>query len=523
MYKLRDYQSASTRVTVDFLQRYPKAHGLVVMPTGSGKSIVIADLIRTILEKWPVPILLLSHVKEILVQDQEKLHALLPDTDIQLYSASLKSRKVGQVTIGSVQTIVNATDKFQDVRLIIVDEAHLIPADGEGSYNKIFRAIPKARIVGYTATPFRYRGRLTDPGHIFDKIIYNVKIRTLINKGYLSPIFAKATKQKIDTSNLKIVAGDYSKKSLSEEIDRFGITKAICDDMIQFKELRKHWLIFCVSIDHAKHVAEYLSSIGITTMAVHSKMEMWERDLVISLYKEGKLQAVAQVNILSVGFDFPNIDMISMMRPTKSQVLHRQSSGRGLRIAPDKKDCLVLDYAGNFGRLGPIDEEPVFTKAKKGTGGIAPSKTCPMCDEIVPLSVKVCPDCGYEFPEQEKLIMNAQEAAVLSDQVKENKPITYQVFGIFYSKTQKNNNKPVLKVTYKLAGLKRLPEWVGLESVVPMIRRKAVQWWMSRISSVPVPNDVDSALEDIKKLRVPTYIDVDESQKYPEIIKYHFN
>ena len=524
MYKLRPYQVAATKTTIDYLQQYPKSHGLVVMPTGSGKSLVIADLIKKVLEQWPVPILLLSHVKEILVQDKEKLENLLPGVDIQIYSASLGSKKKGQITLGSVQTVVNNTKLFKDVRLIIVDECHLIPANGEGSYNKIFQALPKARIVGYTATPFRYKGHLTDPGHIFDAIAYEVKIRTLINKGYLSKIFAKATKEKIDTSKLKVVAGDYSKKSLAEEVDRFGITKAICDDMLRFKESRKHWLIFCVGIDHAKHVAEYLSSVGIVTMAVHSKMESWERDLVIRLYKEGKLHAIAQVNILSVGFDYPDIDMISMMRPTKSQVLHRQSSGRGLRIAPEKEDCLILDYAGNFGRLGPIDEEPTFIRKGKGTGGVAPTKVCPECDEIIPLSVKICPDCGYEFPVQEKLTMYAQEAAVLSDQkkVKERQNANvYKVNGIFYGKSQKAGKPPVLKVTYKLFGLRRISEWLGIESPSPFIRRKVVEWWMKR-SHKAIPSTVDEALAQSKELRVPVSVVVNEEGKYPVVTEANF-
>lgn len=524
MYKLRDYQTAGTRVTINFLQQNPKLHGLVVMPTGSGKSISIADLIKQVQKRWPVPVLLLSHVKEILVQDYEKLSALLPEEDIQIYSASLKSKKKGHITLGSVQTVVNNTKLFSDVRLIIVDECHLIQTNGEGAYNKIFQALPKARIVGYTATPFRYKGHLTDPGHIFDRIIYDVKIQTLIDKGYLSKIFAKETKQKIDTSKLKVIAGDYSKKSLSEQVDRFGITKAICDDMLQFKKIRKHWLIFCVSIDHAKHVAEYLSSVGVVTMAVHSKMETWERDLVIRLYKEGKLQAIAQVNILSVGFDYPEIDLIGMMRPTKSQVLHRQSSGRGLRIAPGKKDCHILDYAGNFERLGPIDTEPEFQRKGKGTGGIAPTRTCPICEEIVPLSVKVCPDCGFEFPVQEKLTPNAKAAAVLSSQITERKnKIEYKVHGIFYGKTQKEGKPPVLKVTYKLKGLLRLPEWVGLQAAFPPIKKAAVQWWFKRKTVGPIPRTIDEALTRTHTLKVPSSIIVNEEGKYPQIVEAKFN
>jgi DNA repair protein RadD len=491
------------------------------MPTGSGKSIVIADLLKQILVKWPhVKVLVLSHVQEIIEQNLEKLHTLLPEYKIGVYSASLRQKKIEQITIGSVQTIVNVVNKFSGFNLIVVDECHTIQPNDEGSYNKIFQAIPNARVIGYTATPFRYNQFLTDGNHIFDKIIYRTNIRTLIKKGYLSPIKSKQTKIEIDTSKLKVTAGDYSKKSLQEEVDRFGLTKSICDDMLQFKDKRKHWLVFCVSIEHAEHVADYLTSIGIEALAVHSKLSKEMRALILNLYTEGKIQAITNVGVLTTGFDYPGIDLISFMRPTKSHVLYRQMIGRGMRIAEGKEDCLLLDYAGNCKRLGPIDVDPVFSKpSKKGGGeGGGLTKTCPECNEIVHLKVKVCPDCGYQFPEQEKLLMGASGAPILST---ERKPAKYEVYGAIYSSYQKPGKAPVLKVTYKLLGLKRIPEWISFESSSAWLDAQAKKWWRQR-TTLPYPSTVKEALKHKEQLKIPKYIIVDESGKYPKILQYLF-
>ena len=520
--QLRDYQSAAIRVTIDWLIKNPGKHGIIEIPTGGGKSIIIAALIQEVLTRWPrANVLVLSHSKEILEQNIEKLEALLPEQNIGVYSASLGKKTIEKVTIGSVQTVVNATHKFKDTHLIIVDECHTIKENEEGSYNKIFKALGKVRVLGFTATPYRYNMFLTDDSHIFDAICYRVNIHTLLKKGYLCKIKTKKTRVEIDVSKLKVVAGDYSKKSLSQEVDRFGLTKAICNDLVQFKD-RKHWLLFCVSIEHAEHVAEYLSSIGIEALAVHSKLDKETRELILRLYKSGKVKAIANVGILTTGFDFPGIDLIAMLRPTKSHVLYRQMIGRGMRIAEGKEDCLILDYAGNCSRLGPIDVEPTFNKKSERGGkgnGSSFTKVCPKCSEIVPIKVKVCPDCGYEFPEREQLLLGSSGAPILQDKKELLKK--YDITGIFYSVYQKKEGIPVFKITYKTKGLERFSEWINFEANSFWLRKRAVKWWQQR-SGMPVPKTAEEAFRYRETLIRPQAIVVDKTGKFPRVVKHIF-
>jgi DNA repair protein RadD len=156
-YKPRFYQDLAFKRTISFLKEESGKHGLIVLPTGSGKSYVIAQLISYLLEKYSIKILVVSHTKEILQQDLNKLNELLPQQDIKIYSASFKKKEIGQLTIASIQSIRNKGHLFADVKLIIVDEAHLISPSAEHSYRRLFDAIPSARILGYTATPFRYK------------------------------------------------------------------------------------------------------------------------------------------------------------------------------------------------------------------------------------------------------------------------------------------------------------------------------------------------------------------------------
>ena len=538
------YQEESLKAFFRFIGNKPNKgkNPLIVLPTGAGKSHVLALICKRTMEKWPnVKITILSHTKNILEQDYEKLVAYLDNPNIVgIFSAGLARREVRQITVAGIQSVYKTTSLFKKTNLVIVDEAHMIPPTGEGRYRTFFKNNQPQFILGLTATDYRLgHGRLTDEGHIFHKVIYEAKIKDLIEQGFLSKLRSKETEYQMDTSEVKIVAGEYSAKSLSDKLDRTNITDLICAELAQYKNKRKHWLIFAIDIEHAEHVADLLNKHGISAVAIHSQQPSSINDTLLKLYKKGEIQALVNVEKYTTGFDYPEIDLIGMLRPTKSPVLHVQTIGRGLRVvyntdavtdfdihdlgkrnaainASEKQDCLILDFAGNLERLGPIDSVEVGTIKKGKSAGIAPTKTCPDCNEIVALHVKECPDCGYEWPEAEKLMLNASTNSVLSE-VKPNR--TYNVRNIYYHKHLKTGKNPSLKVTYVCDGLTTFNEWVHFESIHK--RSQAERWWKFRSGTTP-PYDTDEALERINELVMPEQIEVDVNGKWPQIKKYHF-
>lgn len=519
----RWYQKEAITATIAYLRlNKGTKNPLIVAPTGSGKSWIIAGLIYKLHENYPnLQVLILSHVKEILEQNYEKLTTILPKDKLGVYSSSLKMRKVNQITIAGIQSVYKYPNLFANTKLIIVDEAHTIPPSSESMYQKLLTEFNTVPIVGLTATPYRLgTGYLTD-SHIFDEVVYSVDLKRLINEGYLSKLSSKSAKEQIDTSKLKVQAGDYSKKSMSEQIDRFNITNSICDELAKYKKLRKHWLVFAVDIKHAENIAQALNERGITSAPYHSKMSMEERSLFIRLYKAGKIQCIINVNALTTGFDFPEIDLIGLLRPTKSPVLHVQMIGRGLRIAPDKSDALILDFAGNLRRLGPIDKIEI-TPPKKGKGtGKPPTKVCPQCDEVVPLSAQVCDSCGWKFEAVNKLTFKAASDAVISD---DSKPdfIKVGVRNVYYYLHEKDDKPPSLKVIYSCDNLKMYTEWQFLEHSREL-RALTERWWYRRTKE-ELPQTVDEALQLIAKkpLAIPKQIVVENKSKYPKIKQYIF-
>jgi len=521
--KLYFYQKLAVKSVFDYYAAGEKGNPLVVIPTGGGKTHVLAGICEGIVERWPnAVVVILSHVKEILEQDYNKLITHVDEELVAIYSSGLGRKEIGKFTIAGIQSIYKQAQLFKDKRVMfLVDEAHLIPPNGEGRYLTFFNSFKKAPIIGLTATPFRLGfGMLTNSGHLFDKIVYEAKIKDLIDRGYLCKLTSKAAKEQMDLTGVKVVGGDYSSKSLSEKLDRFGLTDTICSELAKYKQLRKHWLIFAIDIAHAEHVAELLNQKGVTTAFVHSKMRNSDRDLVIRLFKAGKIQALVNVEGLTTGFDYPEIDLVGLLRPTKSPVLHIQMIGRGLRKHKSKENSLILDFAGNLKRLGPIDKLDIKDIPLKGKGvGQAPTKVCPECDEVVLLNAKECDACGHEFEQQTKLTPIASNASLFSDD-KPKEPKAYKVKNVYYHKHLKKDKPPSLKVTYVTANAKVFREWIFLEHAANL-RVQAAKWWKFRTGH-EAPITVDEALKLQDKLHKPLEITVDENGQYPKIKNYKF-
>jgi DNA repair protein RadD len=547
-FTLRYYQ----RNAVDDLHRYWLAEGgnaLLVLPTGSGKSLVIAAICKEFLHDYPtLRIAIITHVRELIMQDYNELLALWPEAPAGIYSAGIGRRDAeAQIVFGGVMSMWNRVDELGAFDLILVDEAHLISHNKSTTYRLLFDALlkkrPDMRIAGLTATGFRLdTGRLdSGPDKIFDKIVYEANVIDLIVNGYLCKMVTKKTLVELNVDGVRKQAGEYITKELEIAVDRDWITRGACKEMIEYANHEKHgkrkaWLVFCVSVKHAEHVLEILREMGVTANCVFGHTPKDLRDETIQAFRKGEFTALVSVMVLGVGFNVPHVDMICLLRPTASAGLYIQQVGRGLRNAEGKDNCLVLDFAGNMKRHGPIDKisGKIKNRDKKeedGTEQLRPEqdpaallKICPNCHSYVPFDAKECPDCGIALAFEESKVNVAESpikptADAIHDIISDREPKWANVSSVRYSKHYKSGDPdapPTMKVDYR-CGLANYPEWVCF-SHEGYAYEKACRWWYQRTKTLPVPGSVDEALERKHELAVPLRIQVRLEGKFFRIL-----
>jgi DNA repair protein RadD len=405
---LREYQQRTIDQLYEWFGAGNEGNPCLVLPTGSGKSHIIAALCKDALQSWPeTRILMLTHVKELIAQNAEKMRQHWPNCPLGIYSAGLNRKDLGEpITFAGIQSVRTKAKQIGHVDLVIIDEAHLVSHKDEGGYRTLLadlRAINgNLRIIGLTASPYRLgHGYITDKPAIFDALIEPVSIEELIFKGFLSTLRSKLTATKLEVDGVHKRGGEYIEAELQAKVDTSDKNARVVREIINLSTERKSWLIFCAGVAHAHHIKEALIEQGIVAACVTGDTPGLERDRILREFKAGTIKALTNCSVLTTGFDAPMIDLIAMLRPTMSPGLYVQMAGRGLRIADGKADCMVLDFAGVVEQHGPITA--VRPPPKKGDKvGEAPVKVCDHCQEICALSVRVCPACGAEFPEPVK-------------------------------------------------------------------------------------------------------------------------
>lgn len=404
--QLRPYQQRALNQLYAWFDLNKVGNPCVVLPTGSGKSHVIAALCKDALEFPDQRILMLTHQKELIEQDVEKLLMHFHDAPVGIYSASVGRKEIDAITFAGIQSVRGKAKQIGKIDLVVVDEAHLVSHKEEGTYRNLISDLllinPDLRVVGFTATPWRLgHGDITQGSALFDALIEPVSIHELQNQGYLSMLRSKATVEKLCTDGIHTRGGEYIESELQKAVMRQGLTELVVSEVLKRAGERKFWLFFCSGVAHAEETCDTLVSHGIVAACVTGETSKVKREQILADFRSGKLQAITNANVLTTGFDHPGIDLIVMMRPTLSPTLYMQMVGRGLRTSEGKEDCLVLDFAGNVARHGPVTNiKP--PKEKKAGDGVAPCKICPACDEIVFASARVCPGCGHEFAKKEK-------------------------------------------------------------------------------------------------------------------------
>ena len=405
---LREYQQRAIDQLYAWFDAGNKGNPCLVLPTGSGKSHIVAALCKDALQNWPeTRILMLTHVKELIEQNAEKMRLHWPGAPLGIYSASIGKRQLGEpITFAGIQSVRSKADLLGHVDLVIIDECHLVNHKDEGGYRTLLGALkainPALRVVGLTATPYRLgHGLITDKPALFDALIEPVGIEELVFKGYLSTLRSKVTKTVLDTSGVHKRGGEFIESELQAAVDTDDNNQRVVLEIISLAGERKAWLLFCTGVRHAEHIAAVLQRYGIAAACVTGETPKRQREQMLDDFKAGKLRALTNANVLTTGFDYPDIDLIAMLRPTMSASLYVQMAGRGMRVKSHTDHCLVLDFAGVVATHGPITAVQPPKKAGDGNGE-APVKVCDNCDELCPISARECPACGHPFPEPEK-------------------------------------------------------------------------------------------------------------------------
>ncbi|EOA8954767.1 TPA: DEAD/DEAH box helicase [Vibrio harveyi] len=388
MYTLRPYQADSVKAVIHYFRKHTTP-AVIVLPTGAGKSLVIAELAR--LAKGRV--LVLAHVKELVEQNHAKYEGY--GLKGSIFSAGLGRKETDQqVVFASVQSVVRNLDSFKNqFSLLVIDECHRVPDEKTSSYQKVITHLrelnPGIKVLGLTATPYRLgmgwiyqyhtRGQVrTEESRFFRDCIFELPIRYLLDENFLTPArMMDAPVLSYDFSQLKPAnTGRYKEAEMDMVIDKAKrATPQIVEQIIQYAKERKGVMVFAATVRHAQEIHGLLPE-GETAIVIGDTPTP-ERDAIIQSFKNREIKYLVNVSVLTTGFDAPHVDLIAILRPTESVSLYQQIVGRGLRLSEGKSECLVLDYAGNS-----------YDLYQPEVGDPKPDST----SEIITIP---CPACGF--------------------------------------------------------------------------------------------------------------------------------
>jgi len=389
MYQLRDYQKQAVQNVITFF-KVSRSPAVIVLPTGAGKSLVIAELTRVAQGR----VLILAHVKELVEQNYEKYKSY--GLEAGIFSASLGKKETTQKAIfGSIQSIARADDHFfENFSLVIIDECHRVAEEGSTQYQEVIKKLqdknPKLCILGLTATPYRlglgwiyeYSSQneiKSEQKRFFKQCVYELPLNYMIKNKFLTPpVKVDIPVTCYDFSELKMKNDHYSNRDIEDILkNQNRLTPLIIKNIIDITEKfqRKGVMIFSSTIKHAEEIMTYLPKND--SRVVLGETSIQDREEIVQDFKNKKFKYLVNVSVLTTGFDAPHVDVIAILRPTESNSLYQQIIGRGLRLAPEKKDCYILDYTG----VGHDIYKPEISDKR-------PNK------DTVPVQV-LCPACGF--------------------------------------------------------------------------------------------------------------------------------
>mgnify|MGYP006314329961 FL=1 len=513
---------------------------VVVLPTGAGKSLLIALLIQQALE-FGGRVVVLAHRKELLQQNADEIRGLIPGVDVGIYSAGLKSREIhNAVVVAGIQSVFRKAEDLGRRHLVIVDEAHLISDLEESMYGQFLSAMKAnegLRIVGLTATPFRTgAGPICGPERIFQRVVFEAKTAQLIAEGFLCPITNKVADAEVNTDKLSLRGGEFVESEMQAAFDVDEKIVMACQEIIAKCHDRKSILIFASGVHHAEQIADFLNSEGEHASVVTGETLDIERSTILQRFKSQELRFLVNVDVLTTGFNAKCVDAIAILRATMSPGLFCQMVGRGLRLHNSKKDCLVLDFGGNVGRFGPLDDENFGRSEGKGRDGVAAQngrgKKCPSCELDVNVNATVCPECNFLFPRniEPKHDTTADESSQLTGAMPPEEWDVKDVIVKVHTKKDDEEAPQTVRVDYVVSKTGEagnlaqhvIPEWV-CPGHTGFARSKFLAWWDARSICDPPDNAPDAvALINMGVCRRPVRITTKKDGRWHRITECFF-
>jgi DNA repair protein RadD len=558
----RWYQTGSVDAFFDYYVRGNVGNPLICLPTGTGKSLVQALLMKTILDQWSRQrFICLTHVKELIANNAKDMREFWPQAPLGIYSAGLDQKIThAPIVYGGVASVVNNIEAFGWRDLMIVDECHLMSGKEDSRYGKVIAGLrrinPNLKVVGLTATPYRTGMGLLTEGGIFTDICYDMtsmeNFNRLIREGYLSPLRPKPTGTKIDTSHVSIKGGEFDQAEADAVINVDSITESAIREILHEGRFCRCILIFATSVDHANKITARMRTYGQSCVCIHDKSKTRDEDF--KAFSNHEVRICVNYNVMTTGVNIPGIDLIAVLRLTRSVQLWVQMLGRETRpvfapgfdlqstegrlaaiaAGPKPYGGLVLDFTRNTELLGPINDPLIPQKRGTKGGGVAPIKICPQCGFYNHTRARMCCNCFLAFEQ----VMKINATAGTNELLRTEAPLVewFDVVHMNYMKGQKKDGEhPYLRASYFCGamGVHKFDERILLEHTMPA-KALARDWWRQRYrgdgtalrtSSFVnyVPDTVDQALQLTGYLRQPRRILVELDRKKPthSIVRSH--
>lgn len=376
-FQLRPYQVEAVQAGVEFMLDSRRKNGIMILPTGSGKSLCISG----IASQLNGPTLVLQPSREILQQNLAKFHSYGIKPGV--YSASMGRKSISDVTlamIGSIAGNKNRTSKsllFDDFEYILIDECSLVNPK-IGLYKKFLAELGDRKVLGFDATPFRlysnsYGSEMrfltrTRP-KVFDEVVYYAQIQDLFERGYLArpSYFSMHKELQYDEAQLELNSqgSDFSDDSVQQHLFKIGFKEKLVDVVRRLiAQDRRGILVFTRFVPEAEYLASQIRDVAV----VSTKTSNSERDRILRAFKNGDIKAVANVGIIAIGFDYPRLDTVVLGRTTMSLRVYYQQVGRVLRPDPDKQSVWVVDMVDNVKRFGKIEHLRLYCEGSRKWG-----------------------------------------------------------------------------------------------------------------------------------------------------------
>lgn len=543
----RYYQEEAVQAVFDYWQE-EAGHPLIDMATGTGKSGTLAMLIKRLLEGWPqFRVMVVTHVEELVEGNFKEFIGMCPFGPAGIYAASMNRRDArAQVLFGQLQTVWDKATQIGHVDVLMIDEVHLVPNDGNTMYRKLIAALmlinPHMKIVGYSATVYRLDSGRLDEGddRLFSRVVYTYGLAQGIEDGYLTRLTSKPCDLKYDMTGVHRLGGDFKKSDLAKATDKEELTRAAIAEVMGYvrEENRKTAIFFCNGIEHATHVRDEVRTHGKSCAVLSGKTPKGERRQIIEDLKAGRLWGCTSDNVLSTGTNIPCVDLIVDMAPTESTNRYVQRAGRGTRVVwppgfnPDatdadgrkaaiargpKPNCRYINLAGNIERHGPVD---CVTPKIPGSGtGDPPIKLCMQCEEICAAGARTCPNCGAEFIFEEKPKFTARptDVAILASVV-EPEARRISVRQTYRQHPGKSGKPDSVKITY-MSHFTAFSEW-ACPGHVGFPKSKADRLWSKFGGLRPFPKDSLEWLQRQGELKDAVEIAVKPQGKYWDIVDH---